>query len=535
MSSGSLPAHIRRAIRSGPTPKLREWRDLPTSQLTRAERNMAFVERYCVVPEGSLVGESVRLADFQEVFFRAVYDNAVLTTDAYLSIARKNSKTATIAMIALIHLVGPEAQLNAEIMSGARSREQAGQVYRYAEKMVQMSPDLREIVKPVPSKKKLRGLPRNTEYTASAAEASTTHGGSPVVAILDEVGQIKGPRDDFVDAVITSQGAHDNPLLLVISTQAPTDADLLSVWLDDAEKGDDPRIVSHVYEAKPECNLEAKAQWKAANPALGLFRSEKDMEKMAAKAARMPSFESTFRNLYLNQRVNTVSPIIPEGIWRKNSDEPLPIDPNIPCWAGLDLSMRTDLTALILLQEINSQWNMHCWFWAPEEGLRERAKDDRVPYDVWAKEGQLLTTPGKTVDYSFVAREMGEIFSGLDVRGIGFDRWRIDVLKRELENIGVELPMLPVGQGFKDMAPAVDSIEADLLNGRVRHGLHPVMTMCAMNAVSTKDAAGNRKLDKAKATGRIDGMVAYAMARFVAEAEEDQGPSVYEERGIITL
>ncbi|MDI9095768.1 terminase TerL endonuclease subunit, partial [Providencia rettgeri] len=137
----------------------------------------------------------------------------------------------------------------------------------------------------------------------------------PVLAILDEVGQIVGPRSEFVDAIVTSQGAHKNPLLIAISTQAANDADLLSIWLDDAKNSKDPHIVSHVYEADKDADVLDPKAWKAANPALGNFRSLDDMKRLAEMASRMPSSENTFRNLNLNQRVSTVSPFISRSVW----------------------------------------------------------------------------------------------------------------------------------------------------------------------------------------------------------------------------
>src|SRR5690606_6760170 len=141
------------------------------------------------------------------------------------------------------------------------------------------------------------------------------HGLSPVLAILDEVGQVRGPQDDFIDAITTAQGAHDDPLLIAISTQAANDGDLFSIWLDDAASSKDPQIVSRVYAAKPGASLLDKNAWRDANPALGKFRSLADLEKEAKKAARMPSSENTFRNLCLNQRVSTVSPFISRDVW----------------------------------------------------------------------------------------------------------------------------------------------------------------------------------------------------------------------------
>ncbi len=486
--------------------------------MTRSEKVIRFIERFCVTPEGAHVGEPLKLADFQQDFIRAIYDNPHGTRRAYLSIARKNGKSGLIAGLLLAHLVGPEAVQNSQIVSGAMSRDQAALVFNLAAKMVQLSPTLSELVRIVPSGKRLIGLPLNVEFRALAADGKTAHGLSPVLAILDEVGQVRGPQSDFIDAIVTSQGAHDSPLLIAISTQAASDADLFSVWLDDAASSNDPHIVSHVYAAPEGCDLLDTDAWKAANPALGLFRSEKDLAEQMKQAQRMPSMENTARNLLLNQRVSTESPFISPDVW-KSCGGPVGT-PEGPVFAGLDLSARTDLTALVLIWRDGNTWQVQPHFWAPEQGLQDRAKRDRVPYDVWERQGFLHTTPGASVDYSFVAADMAELLADLDVQGIAFDRWRMDVLQRELDAIGLDLPLIEWGQGFKDMAPALDALEAELLNGRVAHGGHPVLTMCAANAVVTKDPAGSRKLDKARATGRIDGMQALAMAMGLAARSE---------------
>lgn len=487
----------------------------------RSAQVIAFIEKYCVTPEGEHVGELLKLAPFQKKFLRAIYDNPKVTSKAYLSIARKNGKTALIAAMLLAHLVGPEARQNSQIISGARSRDQAALVFNLALKMVQLSPALRQIVKPVPSAKHLIGLPMNVEYRAIAAEGTTAHGLSPVLAILDEVGQVKGPHDAFVDAIVTSQGAHSDPLLVAISTQAAEDGDLFSIWLDDASRSNDPCIVSHVYEADAGCELTDQKEWRKANPALGKFRSLKDMTQLAKEAERMPSAENTFRNLNLNQRVATVAPFVSKDTWQRSGAEPAEMFG--PVTGGIDLSSRTDLTAMVLSAERDGKKHIWPFFWTPENGIRERSKKDRVPYDVWAREGYLRTTPGSTVDYEYVAKDIAEILSTVEVTVIAYDRWRMDLLKKEFEAIGFSVPLAPFGQGYKDMSPALDALEADLLNSRLLHGKHPVLTMCAANAIVNKDAAGNRKLDKQKATGRIDGMVALAMA--VGANVEEQSPT----------
>jgi len=487
-----------------------------TKQITRGERVVAFIEKYCHVPSGKDVGKHLVLDDFQKKFILDVYDNPHGTRRGYLSIGRKNGKTALIACLLLAHLVGPEAKRNSQLISGAMSREQAAIVYDLASKIVNLSPELRTIIREVPSSKKLVGIPLNTEYRAISAEGKTAHGLSPVLAILDELGQVRGPQSDFVDAITTSQGAHDNPLLLAISTQAPNDADLFSVWLDDAKTSEDKNIVCHLYEAEKDCDLEDEVAWQAANPALGHFRSLEDVIEQAARAKRMPSFEPTFRNLVLNQRVEMVAPFVSKGVWILNSSEP---DESVfyeePVYVGLDLSGKNDLTAMVMIAW-RDRWHTKSIFWTPEKGLADRSRKDRAPYDIWESQGYIRTILGASIDYEVVAQEMMEVLADCNVVAVGFDRWRFDLLKKEIDELGFVLPLVPFGQGFKDMAPAIDSLETALLNEQLAHGGNPVLTMCMANARVEKDAAGNRKLNKAKATGRIDGAVALAMAIGVA-------------------
>lgn len=481
-------------------------------KLTRGQRVIAFIEKYCIVPEGDLIGQTIILIPEQRKFILAIYDNPAGTQRAYLSMARKNAKTATIACILLAHIDGPEAKLNSRIISGAMSKDQAAEVYNYASKMVMMSDTLSSRIRIVPSGKRLYGLALNVEYQAISADAVTAHGKSPILAILDEIGQIKGPSSTFVDAIITSQGAYNDAMLFAISTQASNDADMFSIWLDDAALSQDKRIISHVYTAEKDCDVLDRKAWAAANPALGKFLSISKMEAAADLAARMPSFEPTFRNLHLNQRVEMMAPFVSRQIWLKNSE--IPDDSAFlegQVFAALDLSGKTDLTSLTLVT-FREKWHVKSYFWTPAEGLAERAKRDRAPYDVWEKQGFLRAIPGKSINYEAVARDIADITQDMNIVSMAFDRWRIDIIKKEFEDIGLTLPLVPFGQGFKDMAPAIDAVEELLLNEQMAHGANPVLTMCMANCRVEKDAAGNRKLNKAKSTGRIDGAVTLTMA-----------------------
>lgn len=497
--------------------------------MTRGEKIIAFIEKYCRVPEGKLVGSPVQLVDFQKKFILDVYDNPHKTHTGILSIARKNGKSALIAGLLLAHLVGPEAKRNTQIVSGALSREQASIILDLAAKMIDLSDVLTRLTHIVPSTKTIHGLAARAKYRALSAEGKTAHGLSPVLAILDETGQIKASQDNFFDAIVSSQGAHESPLTLIISTQAPTDAALLSKMIDAGLSGEDKGVVCHLYSVPLDADIHDEKNWILANPALGVFRSLEDVRKMSQKAKDMPSFEPSFRNLILNQRVSTFAPFVSKTIWEENGGRPCSFE-GLEVFGALDLSKRTDLTAFTLCaRDSDGVIHVRPYFFAPHDGLFERAKRDQVPYDVWAKEGFLKLTPGATVDYDYVALEIAEIVADLNLIEVAFDRWKIDFFKESCTRVGVSLPLKPFGQGFKDMSPAIDALEADLLNRRIRHGGNPLLTMCAQNVSVSTDPAEGRKFDKAKSTGRIDGMVTLVMSIGIMQGKQREAEGSFDD------
>lgn len=490
--------------------------------LTRSARNIAWIEAHCVIPEGKLVGKPMRLSDEQKEWLRRMYDTP--TRRLILSMARKQGKTAFAACLLLLHLVGPEARPNSQLYSAAQSRDQAAILFSLAAKMVRLSPDLSQYVGVRDTAKQLYCAELGTLYRALSADASTAYGLSPVFVVHDELGQVRGPRSELYEALETASGAQEEPLSIVISTQAPTDADLLSVLIDDAARDSDPRTKLVLYSADETLDPFSEEAIRQAAPHFDVFMNKQEVFDQAEAARRMPSREAAYRNLILNQRVNVTDPFVSRNVWDSCAGE---VDPAVfgggRVYIGLDLSARNDLTAAVAVaQDEDENWHVAPMFFAPADGVNERARRDRVPYDVWAKEGYIELTPGASIDYEYVARWLAEYAAEHEVAQIPFDRWRIDVLKAEVERLGAALPLEPFGQGYKDMAPALDALESLLLNGKIRHGGNPVLTMCAANAVATRDAAGNRKLDKAKATGRIDGVVALAMAIGAANRQAEQ-------------
>jgi len=511
--------------------------DAPAAIATaRANRVCDFIEKFVIVAEGVLVGKPMKLLPEQRAFIQDVYgnlqtDGRLLTRRGILSVARKNGKTGLVSSLVLAHLVGPEAKPNSQIYSAARSRDQAALVYGYALKSINMSPKLSGLVKPSPSHKGLTGLPCNVQYRALSAEATTAHGLSPALTIHDELGQVIGPSDALYDALETAGGAQEEPLSLIISTQAPTDQDLLSIIIDDALRAGDPRTVCHLYEAPRDTkDIFDPKVWARANFALGKFRSLEEFREAAERAKRLPSFESTFRNLYLNMRIARDTLFISPEVWKDCGEAP---DERVfmerPVYVGLDLSARTDLTVAVFAAEDENQViHLKVVAFTPSEGLEERAKVDRVPYPLWVSQGYLHTIPGRVIDYRAAAEHLREISDGMNIVQVDFDRWRIDLFHKEAEEVGFGsgAVWVPVGQGFKDMSPRLEGFEQRLLERSLRHGLHPVLNMAASGAVAVRDAAGNRKLEKSKSSARIDALVAAVMAVGAFDQPEDSNPHV---------
>jgi phage terminase large subunit-like protein len=442
---------------------------------------------------------------------------------AILSIARKNGKTALIAALVLVHLVGPEATTNGEIYSAANDREQAAQVFKVARQIVEADPELADLVRVVPSTKTLVCYSNGSFYRAISAEAGTKHGFNPTMVIYDELAQAKSR--ELYDVLDTSMGARQEPLMAVISTQSNDPQHVLSQLIDDGLNANDPRIVCHLYAVPDEVEdiFDEKA-WKLANPALGDFLNLDDMRAAAAKASRMPAEEPMFRNLRLNQRVAPTSSLISRKDWFACAGE-VELDEGEAIYLALDLSSTTDLTALVAVSDEDAD-RVVPWFWKPEDTLVDHSNRDfgtgNHRYVEWSKAGHLMTTPGRSIHHGTIARHIADLWSRYRIKGMAYDRWRIDDLLKEFDRIGFEaqkdgdagdgLRLVPWGQGFKDMTPAIDAFERSILDGKLRHPSNPVLNWNMANARAVIDPAGGRKLDKAKARFRIDGAVALAMA-----------------------
>jgi phage terminase large subunit-like protein len=290
--------------------------------------------------------------------------------------------------------------------------------------------------------------------------------------------------------------------------------------------------------------------WDKVNPSLGVTIPRKYLQEQVREARGMPSKEATVRRLNFCQWTDAHHPWISFDRWvdAKDEEELTPygkpaIYEGRRCWGGLDLGSTQDLTAFALTFEPNDNpesewfdpyWRMKVWFWLPGDPLAEKTEQDRVPYLAWRDKGYLQTTEGRAVNRRAIIQQIMGLSAKFDIRSIAYDRWRIEDLMTMIEDEGYTMPPLKgFGQGYASMSPALDAFEIELIEGTLRHDGNPVLTWNANNAVTSEDEAGNRKLAKNKAIGRIDGIVAAVMAQGQAIIEREE--CIYERRGVRRL
>jgi phage terminase large subunit-like protein len=443
---------------------------------------------------------------------------------AILSVARKNGKTALIAALVLVHLIGPEAIEHGEVYSAANDREQAAIVYKVASQMVRMDSELSEGLRCIDSTKTIVCDSNGSIYRALSSESGTKHGLNPCFVVYDELSQAKSR--ELYDVLDTSFGARANPLFVVISTQSHDPEHLLSKLIDDGRDAADPRIVCHLYEVPEDADVFDAANWKKANPALGDFRSLADLKAIADQAERLPASEPKFRNLYCNQRVAPVSSMISRKEWMACAG-PATFQPGEDVYLALDLSNVVDLTALVM-GSAGEKTRVKAFLWKPEDRLKEHGNRDfgsaSDRYTQWVREGHLLASPGPSISMSAVANQIIELCQSYNVLGLAYDRYSIRDLLRVFDELafttwedkgsdktGSGLRIVPWGQGFVSMGPAISALEREVVERTLEHPNNPALNWNIANAVVRMDPAGNRKLDKDKARFRIDGAVALAM------------------------
>ena len=482
------------------------------SQIVRELIQFAEVHK---VPEGHMVGQNLQLMDWQKQWFVDTFHPDIRVS--LLSVARRAGKTVVVAIVMSAALYGPLVVPNSLLISASRSRDQAAIVYKYIFNMARLS-GFGHMLKFRESKKEIYCPQYGTTYMAVSADAARQHGKSGRVIVYDEIGQVRGPTDELYDTLSSGQGSYTDAKSLIISTRAPNDNDLFNILIDDAQSGLDPSTAVTVYSADEDCDLLDEKQWLKANPSLTSgVRDLADLRRQAEQASRMPSKEASFRNLILNQKVDPNASFISASIWKQGNreiNEELFLDPNNFVYGGLDLSARTDITAFVLAVEDPESGDVHVktYSWTPAEGLIEKARTDRVPLDVWVKQGFLTAIPGNAIHYEHLAHHIAEIVNKYEVIEVAFDRWHIDQLEYEFDKIGAVINLTPCGQGFRDISPRLDELESLLFDERLVHGGNPLLTNHMSNVMITMDPTNARKVNKKLSTSKVDAVIALIMA-----------------------
>lgn len=522
------------------------WKPRNAKEKAAADRAVAFFTQYLRHTKGKWAGVPFSLLPWQEhevirpIFGTLRPDGARQIKMAWVEVAKKSGKSEIGAGIALQGLFADDEPM-AEVYSVARDRDQASIVFNVAARMVEKSPALNKRARVIRSTKRIivtKGVCEGSFYQALAADSDSADGVNPSRIIYDEVHRAR--NRELWDVLNDSMVARAQGLLFAITT-AGYDRESLA-WQEHeyARKVlegiiEDPSFLAVIYAADAEDDFRDPAAWKKASPSLGITVPIEYYAEKAKRAVEEPAYENTFRRFFLNQWVAQESRWMPMVAWDKSAG---PVDAraleaqlqNGGCFAALDLSQTRDLTALHLIfppydDPMSGPFRSLSWFWMPEENIAARVRSDQAPYDVWAREGWIRATPGNTVDYETVERDIRKIGMQFAVREIAFDPAYAHMLSQRLAGAGYV--MIPIRQAFETMSsPTADLLQL-VKDGRFRHGGNPVLRWMADNVVVEQDASGRWRPSKRKSTKRIDGIVAGIMALDRAErhlyGDQDDG------------
>lgn len=457
---------------------------------------------------------------------------------SYLEVARKNGKTTLAAGLGL-YLLLADGEPGAEIYSAATKRDQARLSHAEATRMAKASAPIRKEVKVV--RDNIHIPDTASKFEPLGADSDTMDGLNVHAALVDE---LHAHKDRGVwDVLETATGSRRQPLMFAITTAGYDRQSLCYQMHEYTERilsgvVEDDSFFGMIYTLDEGDDWEDEEVWVKANPNLGVSKKWEQMRQGATRAKNIPTGLNAFLRKELDVWTSAETKWANMDAWRACSGA---VDAEglrgRTCYGGLDLSSNIDVTAFLLVfpPEANGDdFKVLCRFFIPEDNMVERVRLDRVPYDVWVRQGLVQATPGNVVDTDYILHQIDQDAQAYDVAEIAFDRWGAVHIQTQLQEMGGEDWVVQFGQGYASMSGPMKELEKLILNGRLAHGNNPVLTWMADNLVAKMDPAGNIKPDKEKSREKIDGMVALIMALDRA-MRHTGGPSVYETRGIITF
>ena len=531
-------------------PKLKNYRPsqfmLPTSRYDKkkADRAVTFIENLCHT-KGKWAGTPFWLLPWQEQLIRDIFgivkaDGNRQFRTAFVEICKKVGKSELAAAVAL-YLLYADNEPSAEVYGAAADRQQASIVFDVAKQMVEMSPALMKRSKLMGATKRIVNYSNAGYYQVLSAEVGGKHGFSVSGLVFDEIHT--QPNRQLYDVLTKgSSDARQNPLHFIITT-AGNDRHSIAYELHtkavDILEGRrvDPTFYPLVYGLKDDEDWEDEANWYKVNPSLGYTVDIERLRDAYREAKQNPADEITFKWLRCNMWVSSTVAWIPDAIYMRGN-EPIDMDAlaGRDCYAGLDLSSTGDITALVLIfppRDEEEKYVLLPYFWIPEETIPRRVKANSVPYDIWEKQGYIMSTEGNVIHYDFIEKFIMYLSEKYHILEIAVDRWNATQMIQNLEGEGFTI--IPFGQGFSSMSASTKEFYRLLMEGRIIHGGNPVLRWMAGNVVIDTDPAGNIKVTKAKSKEKIDGIVAAIMALDRCIRQEGQSGSVYDERGLLVF
>lgn len=511
-----------------------EWIDRPElipDPMGRGEMAVRFL-RKLRHPKSTLPGKPFQLDPWQEAIIRAIYGprdehGRRIVRRVVIVVPRGNRKTSIAAALTLLHMVGPERQPGQLVVSAASAHEQAMEMFGEAAMIVQDDPRLRKHlqVREYVSRIAYTGsesMARGSRYVAVAADGNALHGKTPNVVMMDELHAWAGNKGRLqYEALDSALVKVPGTLSVILTTSGRGQENLAWNAVEYAirvQKGqiDDAATLPVIFMAEPEDDWQDEELWRAVNP--GMAHGYPDMfafKDKAKKAEHSPFERDSFMQFNLNRWLDqSTSPFIDMHIYdrgRWDVDlEDLEIQ-QARCWIGVDLSKNDDLTAVVAcFVDDDGNYQVHPWFFCPEDMLRARGERHGVDYVSWAEDGHIIPTPGNTVDLRAVEEHIRELCATYNVQEIAFDPAFGRVMMANLVEDG--LPAVEFRQGWVSMGPAVKELERVILSGQFRHGGNPILRWNFENVQVETDKAGVRMFHKGKSGNKIDGAVATAMA-----------------------
>jgi phage terminase large subunit-like protein len=499
--------------------------------IERAERFFRFAERLKHY-KGEWSGQRIHLQPYQRFRLGSIFGWIHVDTGlrrfrtAYNEIPRKNGKSLEAAIVAL-YVSFFDGEPGAEGYCLATKRDQAKIVFNDCKRLVLASAELRS---------RITVLVANLHRDSSAskleplgADRDSTDGLNPNLIINDEYHAQKDRG--MLDVMETATGARQQPLNFQITTAGNDPFTPCGDQHDYACKILDRVLVDDTFfafiaHADIDDDWTDERTWRKANPNYGVSVKPDDLRALATKAIAMPAAAAAFKQKRLDIWVNTSAPWLSLEGWRRGQSVWSPDDlSGEPCWIGIDMSSKIDLTAVVAAFPPNgtrTRWRLIPWVLTPADTVVVRAHRDRAPYPVWIERGFLRTNPGNQIDQDVVRDIVRAAADKYDVQQIGIDPWNAGNLMKQLSDDGFAVVDIP--QTFQQMSQPSKAFEADVLDGQIDAGGNDLMTWSIANAVVQTDNKENIYPIKKKSRGRIDPVIAALLARKLATLEEPADP-----------